>query len=300
MKIGFAGMGTMGFPMATNLGKADHDLVVLDPDLDSSRLETAIPSSRQVFTVKHLTESCEVLISCLPNDQIVRDFYLGPDGVLHSGMENLICCDTSTISPELAVEIFNALKSKGISHLQAPMLGSQPQAVDGTLFFIVSGLASVAESLSPLFETMGKQYMFVGSAGMGNRIKLIHNALGAVNSVAVAESLALCIESGVDPTVFCQVVNNGGGMAWSTYFERRAERVASGHFEPTFSLNLMLKDVSMAHQLALNSGVPVPILEETLKAYSQARELNHGVEDFSAVSKVMEEKMNKSLFGKKE
>src|SRR5437667_172771 len=107
---------------------------------------------------------------------------------------------------------------------------------------------------------MGRRHMYAGGAGMANRVKLIHNGLGAVTSVAVAEALAVCVQSGVDPSIFYEVVRNGGGMAYGTYFERRAKRVLDGDFTPTFALELMRKDAGLALDLARAVKVPVPIL----------------------------------------
>jgi 3-hydroxyisobutyrate dehydrogenase-like beta-hydroxyacid dehydrogenase len=127
----------------------------------------------------------------------------------------------------------------------------------------------------------------VGPSGTGNRIKLLHNALGAVNSVAVAESLALCQAVGVDPPTYYEVVKNGGGMAYSTYFDRRVMRVAAGNYEPTFTLDLMLKDVTLATEMAGPLLDRMPILRATLAAYQEGQRRGSGPEDFSAVTKVV-------------
>ena len=93
-------------------------------------------------------------------------------------------------------------------------------------------------------------HMYVGGPSMANRVKLIHNGLAAVTSVAVAEALAVCVQAGVDPNTFYDVVRNGGGMAYGTYFDRRAKRIFDGEFSPTFMLELMRKDAMLALALA--------------------------------------------------
>jgi 3-hydroxyisobutyrate dehydrogenase len=151
--------------------------------------------------------------------------------------------------------------------------------------------------IAPLLEVMGKQHMHVGSHGTANRIKLIHNMLGAVNSVAVAESLALCKSAGIDAETFCRVVREGNGMARTTYFDKRAQRVSQGNFEPTFLLGLMLKDTSLALNLIDQAKVPTPIMNETRATYEEAQRAGWGQEDFSAVSRVMEKRLGRKLFG---
>jgi 3-hydroxyisobutyrate dehydrogenase len=182
--------------------------------------------------------------------------------------------------------------------MDTPMLGSQPQAVSGEIFFIVGGEQEKVAKIKPYLEIMGKLNMYVGGAGMANRVKLIHNGLGAVTAVAVAEALAVCVQSGVDPDTFYDVVRNGGGMAFGTYFDRRAKRIFDGDFTPTFMLEHMRKDATLALALAHAVRVPVPMLEETKRTYDEALDSGWGKEDFSAVTHVIEKRINRRLSGK--
>ena len=142
---------------------------------------------------------------------------------------------------------------------------------------------------------MGKMHMYVGGSAMGNRVKLIHNGLAAVTAVAVAEALAVCVQSGVDPYTFYDVVRSGGGMAFGTYFDRRAKRIFDGEFSPTFMCELMRKDAGLALALARASKVPTPILEETKRTYDLAVDGGWGKEDFSAVTHVIEKRIGRKL-----
>jgi 3-hydroxyisobutyrate dehydrogenase-like beta-hydroxyacid dehydrogenase len=171
------------------------------------------------------------------------------------------------------------------------MLGSSPQAESGEVFFMVGGDREAFRRVEPLLAAIGRLTMHVGPSGMGNRIKLLHNALGAVNAVAVAESLTLCAALGVDPGTYIDVVKNGGGMAFSTYFDRRAQRVVEGNYAPTFTLDLMCKDVTLASRMAAGLLDRLPILRETLAAYTEGRTAGLGALDFSAVSRVVEDRV---------
>jgi len=179
--------------------------------------------------------------------------------------------------------------------MDTPMLGSQPQAVSGEIFFIVGGDAGKLETIAPYLSIMGKLHMHVGPPATGNRVKLLHNGLGAVVAVAVAETLATCVQSGVDPYVFDEVVRSGGGMAFGTYFDRRAKRMLDGDFSPTFMAELMLKDVGLALDLARAAKVPTPMLEETKRTYDEAVANGWGKDDFSAVTHVIEKRIGRKL-----
>lgn len=293
--VGFIGLGTMGGPMATNLARAGVPLVVHDVNpaavaaLGKMAGVTAAPSAAGVAA------RVGVLFTCLPDDQVVRQVYLGAGGVAEAGRAGLVTADCSTVSATTTLEIHQALAPREIHHLDTPMLGSQPQAVAGEIFFIVGGQSRHVERVVPYLKVMGRFHMHVGPVGTANRVKLLHNGLAAVMSVAVAEALAVCVQSGVDPYVFYEVVRQGGGMAHSTYFERRARRILDGDFTPTFTTALMRKDVGLALELAREARVPVPLLEETGRTYAEAVAAGWGAEDFSAVSHVIERRIGRSL-----
>jgi len=293
--VGFIGLGTMGMPMAANLAKAGITLVVHDTSPGALTAAGKVAGITAATSAADVAARASVVFTCLPNDDIVRAAYLGAGGIASGGKAGLVTCDCSTVSPEATLEVNRALAAKGITHMDTPMLGSQPQAVSGEIFFIVGGEKAGLERIAHLLEIMGKMHMHVGGPAMGNRVKLIHNGLGAVTAVAVAEALAVCVQSGVDPYTFYDVVRSGGGMAFGTYFDRRAKRILDGEFSPTFMCELMRKDAGLALALARASKVPTPILEETKRTYDQAVDGGWGKEDFSAVTHVIEKRIGRKL-----
>ncbi len=297
-RVGFIGLGTMGLPMASNLAKAGVGLVVHDASAKALADAARLPGATAARSVAEVASQCAVLFTCLPNDAIVREVYLGAGGIGSAARAGLVTCDCSTVSPEVTTAVHAALKSRGVDHMDTPMLGSQPQAVEGQIFFIVGGEAARLATIAPYLQIMGKMHMYVGGPSMANRVKLIHNGLAAVTSVAVAEALAICVQSGVDPTTFYEVVRNGGGMAYGTYFERRAKRIFDGEFSPTFMLELMRKDATLAEALARSVQVPAPMLEETKRTYDEALDSGWGREDFSAVTHVIEKRIGRRLSGR--
>ena len=294
-RVGFIGLGTMGGPMASNLAKAGKALVVYDTSRAAAAALGALPAVTIATSPAAVAAQCAVVFTALPNDAIVRQVYLGDRGVGTGATRGLITCDCSTVSPETTLEVAGALGPMGITHMDTPMLGSRPQAVSGDVFFIVGGDQSKLATIAPYLDVMGKLHMYVGPSASGNRVKLIHNVLGAATAVAVAEALATCVQSGVDRETFYEVVRKGGGMAYGTYFERRAKRIFDGDFSPTFMAELMLKDVGLALELAKTAKVPTPILEETKRTYEEAVKAGWGKEDFSAVTHVIEQRIGRKL-----
>jgi 3-hydroxyisobutyrate dehydrogenase len=293
--VGFIGLGTMGGPMAANLAKAGVPLVVFDANPAAAAASGAQPGVSVARTPAEVASRVTVLFTCLPNDAIVRAVYLGPDGVAVGGRAGLITCDCSTVSPEATLEVAAGLRARGIVHMDTPMLGSQPQAVSGEIFFIVGGEREKVATIERYLGIMGRLHMYVGPSATGNRVKLLHNGLAAVVAVAVAETLATCVQSGVDPHVFDEVVRNGGGMAFGTYFDRRVRRMLDGDFSPTFAAELMLKDVGLARDLARVAKVSTPMLDETHRTYGDAVAGGWGKEDFSAVTHVIEQRIGRRI-----
>jgi len=292
--IGFIGLGRMGGPMARNLAAAGYPVHAFD--LDPAAAARAGAAGVAVSgSPREAAAKAAVLFTALPDDDVVRATYLGAEGILAGGRAGLVTCDCSTVSPEVSREVSTAALPRGITHMDTPMLGSQPQAVSGEIFFIVGGDPAKLERIKPYLDIMGKLHMYVGGSAMGNRVKLIHNGLAAVTSVAVAEALAVCVQSGVDPYTFYDVVRNGGGMAFGTYFDRRAKRIFDGEFSPTFMCELMRKDAGLALALARASNVPAPMLEETKRTYDEAVDEGWGKEDFSAVTHVIEKRIGRPL-----
>jgi 3-hydroxyisobutyrate dehydrogenase-like beta-hydroxyacid dehydrogenase len=293
--VGFIGLGTMGGPMAANLAKAGVPLVVHDASAAAAAAAAKQPGVTAVGSPGEVAARASVLFTCLPNDAIVKAVYLGPGGIASGARPGLVTCDCSTVSPEATLEVAAGVKARGIVHMDTPMLGSQPQAVSGEIFFIVGGDRAKLDTIKPYLDIMGRLHMYVGPTASGNRVKLLHNGLAAVVAVAVAETLGTCVQSGVDPYILYEVVRNGGGMAFGTYFDRRVKRMLDGDFSPTFMAELMLKDVGLAADQARAVKVPTPLLDETQRTYGEAVAEGWGKEDFSAVTHVIEKRIGRRV-----
>lgn len=294
--VGFIGLGIMGGPMVGHLSKAGRSAVVYDADPAALEAAAKLPGISAAANPREVAEQCTVLITCLPNNDAVDAVFRGEEGIVQGLREGLITCDFSTVSPDFTMALNAELKEKGVSHFEAPMLGSKAQSEAGQVFFILAGGDEAAlERLAPVLDVVGRAHMFVGGTGTGNKIKLMHNALGAVNYCAVAESLAACVGAGVDLNTFYEVVRNGGGMAFGNYFERKVPTILKGDYSPRFKLALAYKDINMARAFADENQVPVPIMEEARATLAEAMADGYGEEDASVVTKVIEKRMGRRI-----
>lgn len=126
--VGFIGLGTMGMPMVSNLSKAGVRLVVHDVNPGAAKTAGKMAGVTVAKGAADVAGESAVLFTCLPNDDIVRAAYLGAGGIASGGKAGLVTCDCSTVSPEATLEVSRALAAKSMTHMDTPMLGSEPQA----------------------------------------------------------------------------------------------------------------------------------------------------------------------------
>lgn len=294
-KVGFIGLGAMGLPMTRMLAGQGLALTVYDADSAARARAAAIEGVAAAASATETAAAVEVLFTCLPNDAILREVYLGTGGIAEGISEGGITVDCSTVSSRVTREIHAALMARGVQHLDASMLGSIPQAKSGEIGFVVGGARTAFEAVAPLLDILGRFRVYAGGSGAANRIKAIHQSLVAAQAVAVAEAVALCLATDTDLDCFYDVVCNGGGFAQSRYFEKRVPRMRQGDFSPLFMLQLMKKDSGLAQDLARDAGLDLPLLDQVVARFEEALAAGRGSEDFSAVARLYELALGRSF-----
>jgi 2-hydroxy-3-oxopropionate reductase len=256
MKIGFIGLGIMGKPMAKNLLKAGHELVVYDI-LAAPVAELVKAGAKAGVSPKDVAAKSDMVITMLPNSPEVKEVVLGKDGVIESARPGTVVVDMSSIAPLATKEVAAALAEKGVEMLDAPVSGGEPKAIDGTLAIMVGGKAEVFEKVKPVLLKMGTSAVLCGEIGSGNVTKLANQIIVALNIAAMSEALVLAAKAGVDPgRVFAAI---RGGLAGSTVLDAKAPMVCKGNYKPGFRMELHIKDLQNALDTAHAIGVPVPL-----------------------------------------
>lgn len=284
--VGFIGIGAMGLPMTAMLAKNGVPMTVWDANLDQSARASALEGVSAAGNIAELVATADVIFTCLPNDQIVESVYLSANGIVELLSEGKITVDCSTVSSKVTQSVAVEALKQGAHHMDASMLGSVPQAESGEIGFVVGGDAAALKKIQPLLNLLGRFTKHAGPAGSANRIKMIHQTLVAANAVAVAEAIALCEASDTDLDCFYDVVCNGGGFAYSRYFEKRVPRMREGDFSPLFMLDFMTKDSKLAQDLAKDVGMSAPLLDQVIARLQEGQAKGLGAEDFSAVARL--------------
>lgn len=286
ISAGFIGIGAMGLPMTAMLANNGVPMTVWDANPAQSARAAALEGVSIAGNIAELVVKADVIFTCLPNDQIVERVYLGAGGIVESLSEGKITVDCSTVSSKVTESVAVVALERGAHHMDASMLGSVPQAESGEIGFVVGGEAAALEKIQPLLDLLGRFTKHAGPAGSANRIKMIHQTLVAANAVAVAEAMALCKASNTDLDCFYDVVCNGGGFAYSRYFEKRVPRMREGDFSPLFMLDLMTKDSKLAQDLSRDVGMNAPLLDQVIARFEEGQAKGLGAEDFSAVARL--------------
>ncbi len=286
-KLGFLGLGIMGYPMARNLLKAGHEVALWSHTAEKARSLAAEGKATVCGTPKQVAEASDFVFYCVGDSAMSRQVALGQDGLIEGARPGTIVADCSTIAPDTAVDIHEAFKKKGVEFLDAPCTGSKPGAEGGTLTFMVGGDQAVFEKARPYFEAMGKVFFYCGGPGMGLNAKLVQNLVLANIMQAFNEGMVLATKAGIRPELMLDVLNNSAAKSGLISF--KAPYVLDRNFGTNFSTKWMYKDIGMALDNGKRVGVPLPVTAVTSQIFQAAVSRGLGEDDFCSTIKVLEE-----------
>jgi len=285
MKIGFIGLGIMGEPMAKNLLKAGHSLVVYNRSKGSVK-RLVESGAEEALSPKDVAGRTDVIITMLPNSPQVKEVVLGVDGVLEGVKPGSVIIDMSSIAPLASKEIAAKAAEKRVEMLDAPVSGGEPKAIEGTLSIMVGGKKEVFDRYYDILTKMGKSVVFCGDIGAGNTTKLANQVIVALNIAAMSEALVLGTKAGVDPEVIYNAIR--GGLAGSTVLDAKAPMVLNGNFKPGFKIDLHIKDLVNAMDTAHEIGAPLPLTSLVMEILQSLKADGEGQSDHSAIIKFYE------------
>ncbi len=257
--VGFVGLGVMGRPMATHLARAGCTLHLYD--IAPGRAEAvagSVPNARACASPAALARASDIVITMVPNGQVVHELLVADDGLLHAMAPGSLLLDTSSSEPWLTEQSAALLAARGIAMVDAPVSGAEWGAQAAELVFMVGGASGDVERVRPLLDRMGKSVFHVGAIGAGHAMKSLNNLVTAINFLAVSEGLVIGKRYGLDPAAMVDVLNESTGMSWISRTHIK-QRVISRSFDDPFKLALMLKDVGIAMELARTTAATTPI-----------------------------------------
>jgi 3-hydroxyisobutyrate dehydrogenase-like beta-hydroxyacid dehydrogenase len=285
-KLGFLGLGIMGYPMARNLLRAGHEVALWSNTAAKAQELAAAEKGHFCSTPREVGEFADVIFLCVGDTAMSERVILGENGIAAGAKKGVVIADASTISPSDSRRIGAELSKSGISFLDAPCTGSKPGAEGGTLTFMVGGEKEVFEKARPYMEAMGKKIYYCGTSGMGLNAKLtqnliLSNILGAFN-----EGLVLSTKAGVDPELMLEILANSA--AKSGLIEYKAPFVLRRDFSTNFSTKWMHKDIGLMLDSAAELDVPLPLTATTRQMFQMAISSGFGDDDMCSTIQILE------------
>ncbi len=285
-KLGFLGLGIMGYPMARNLLRAGHEVALWSHTAEKAKELATAEKGRCCATPKEVAHNAECVFLCVGDTAMAEQVNLGADGVIEGVRSGTIVAEASTISPTGSRRIGAALAKKGAHYLDAPCTGSTPGANAGTLTFMVGGDKAILEKIRPWMEAMGKKIYYCGSAGMGLQAKLSQNLILSNLLQGFNEGMVLATKAGVDPQLMLEILTNSA--AKSGLIDFKAPYVFRRDFSPQFSVKWMDKDIGLMLESGKELNVPLPLTGLTRQMFQAAIATGHGDEDICSTIKVLE------------
>ncbi len=286
-KIGFIGVGHMGGPMAANLLKAGHQLIVYD--ISPTHTDPLKAQGAEVAqSLSEVLQDVDTVISMLPQGQQVREVYLGEQGILARAEKPLFYLECSTIDVETAQAVHAAVAAKGGLCVDAPVSGGTASAAAATLTFMVGGSQQAFLKAQPILNQMGKKIFHAGAAGCGQMAKICNNMLLGISMIGVCEAFNLAKGLGLEAKAFFEIGKEASGQCWSlTQYcpvpEILPHTPANRNYEPGFMAQMMLKDLNLAVQAAGEADVAVPMGEQAKALYQAFCESGGREKDFSGI-----------------
>ncbi|MDQ6915734.1 MAG: NAD(P)-dependent oxidoreductase [Actinomycetota bacterium] len=285
-RVGFIGLGIMGSRMAANLRRAGFELTVWNRTAARAREWAEVHGAEVAVRPADVAAASDVVVTMVVDGDQVEQVLLGEGGAVEGARPGLLCVDMSTIGPAQARALGAALAGRDVRFMDAPVSGSSPRAQDGTLTIMAGGEDEDFARARPLFEAMGERVVHVGALGDGQTIKLINNAVAAVNCATVGEALLVGRRAGVDLDALVRVMGASSGA--SAMLALKADPMRRHDYETLFKLEHMLKDVRLCLEAGQDAGAPFTFAAHVREVLSAAMGRGLGEADFAALIEVLE------------
>ena len=283
--IGFIGLGIMGKPMARNLLKAGHSLVVHNRSRGAVD-ELSREGAQTAGSAQQVAAQSEVVITMLPDSPDAELVYLGEQGVFAGTKPGMLLIDMSSISPVIARKLAQEAEKRGCEMIDAPVSGGEAGAINAALSIMIGGKASAVERAMPLFQALGKNIVHVGAAGAGQVTKAANQMVVGTTIAIVSEALVLAAKAGVDPAKVRQALL--GGFAQSKILDAHGQKMLERNFKPGFRIRLHEKDMKIALATGAEYGVPLMVTSQVAQMMTAMRSMGNGEFDHAGLVRLVE------------
>lgn len=286
LRVGFIGIGAMGTPMSQHILEAGFQLTVYNRTPAKTR-EYAARGIPVASSCAEVARRSDVVITMIGQVAEELEAVLGAEGVLEGAHPGLILIDSSTVGIVASKKMAEAAREKGVAFLDATVSGSVGPAKEGKLRFMVGGDREVLEKVEPVLMAMGEHIYHVGPNGAGSAMKMIINQMIGMTVMAVAETLTLGRQAGLDPQQMLEIL--GVTAVSSPHLKNKGKMMIEGQFDPAFALKYMQKDFDLIMEAAHELKMPLFTSAVAHQVYMAANVAGYGDLDYAAVVKFLED-----------
>jgi 3-hydroxyisobutyrate dehydrogenase-like beta-hydroxyacid dehydrogenase len=281
-RIGFIGLGAMGYPMAGHLVTAGHEVAVFNRTTEvASRFCAEHAGARLASSPADACRGVDVGIMIVGNDDSVRSVALGADGALSGLSSGAILIDHTTASATVAIELSDAGRAKGVGVIDAPVSGGESGAQNGVLTIMCGGEDATFDQVEPLIKAYSKTRTLIGPSGSGQTTKMVNQIAIAGLVQGLSEALNLGVAAGLDMTKVLATISNGAAGSWQ--MTNRGQTMVDDQFDFGFAIEWMIKDLGIALAEAERLGAPTPVASLVAGYYEELRESGEARSDTSAL-----------------
>lgn len=280
-KVGFVGLGVMGFPMAGHLAQAGHDVTVYNRTGARAQEWQGSYAGSCAATPREAAEGADVVFACVGNDDDVRSVAFGSDGILAGLSKGAVFVDHTTASADLARELATACEDQGCGFLDAPVSGGQAGAENGGLTVMTGGPQESFDKASGLMDCYAKSVKLMGPAGSGQLTKMVNQICIAGIVQGLSEGLHFAETVGLDVGGVVDVISKGAAQSWQ--MDNRAETMAARKFDYGFAVNWMRKDLDICLREASRRGARLPVTALVDQFYGDVQAMGGGRWDTSSL-----------------
>ena len=282
LKVGFIGLGTMGFPIAGHISKS-YKTLVFNRTINKSQKWTSEFEGEICESVKELALKSKVIFLCLSEDRDIEEVVLGSDGILEHLNEGTIVVDHSTTSADTAILISKELLKKGSIYLDAPVSGGEAGAQNGKLSVMLGGDSAAYKEISSILDCYSAFHKYMGPSGNGQLTKMINQICIAGLLQALAEAASFSKKSGISSKDVLDVISKGAAQSWQ--MENRWESMIDDQYNFGFAVDLMVKDLEIVSEFSKKIGANIAITERIKSFYKELQAKGAGKLDTSSLLK---------------
>ena len=280
-KIAFLGMGVMGYPMAGHIAAAGHDVIVYNRTTAKAKAWVVQHGGQHAATPAAAASGADFVFCCVGDDPDVLSVALGDDGAIPAMQQGAVFIDNSTVSADVARQLYAAGSAGGVMTLDAPVSGGQAGAENGQLTVMVGGDAAGFDAASPVMQCYGARVVHMGVAGQGQQAKMVNQICIAGLVQSLSEGLNFAIDAGLDTEKLLEAISGGAAQSWQMV--NRGHTMVKGEFDFGFAVDWMRKDLRICIEEAKRNGAPLPVTEIVAGYYAELSAGGYGRHDTSSL-----------------